>query len=65
MSNWGRLKQSWARIKQNPQFQNWWSSPVTKIVAINSGVFVLMHINIAFVEIEAYSITIYGQTFLI
>ena len=38
--SWQRLKEAFIRLKKNPQIQNMMSSPITKIVAANSVLFV-------------------------
>lgn len=40
MSNWNNLKQAFQRLASNPDVKSFLSSPVTKIIAFNTGLFV-------------------------
>lgn len=42
MSNWNNLKQAFQRITSNPDVKSFLSSPVTKIIAFNTGLFVIV-----------------------
>lgn len=40
MSNWNNLKNSFQRVINSPGFRDLIGSPITKIVGINTGLFV-------------------------
>lgn len=40
MSHWSQIKQAWKRLMENPQARDIIASPITKILALNTGFFV-------------------------
>lgn len=44
MSNWNNLKQSFQQLINNPQIKAFISSPVTKLVGINTAMFVKFYL---------------------
>ena len=52
MSQWSQIKQAWKRLMENPQARDFISSPLTKIIAVNTGFFVLLLKLSALMEIK-------------
>ena len=65
MSQWSQIKQAWKRLMENPQARDFISSPLTKIIALNTGFFVNLLKLSALMEIERSIIIDAGQTLII
>ena len=42
MSQWSQIKQAWKRLMENPQARDLVSSPLVKIIGLNTAFFVLL-----------------------
>ena len=64
MSQWSQIKQAWKRLMENPQARDFISSPLTKIIALNTGFFVLLLKTLALMEIERSLLIHAGQALI-
>ena len=65
MNNWQRLKDAFNRVRHNPAFQNMLSSPVTKIMGVNTALFVIVTLRIVILEDQWCALNIFSQALLI